>query len=387
MLSRLRLKLISIWRSGSNNRIAIISLALILTFAAGDFFGQNRVRTPIDEALSKLVSKGTKNVPKEILQRAAIDGLLKASSDQWANYFPQSAVKTFQQTLQGRYSGSGIWLRRNASGLLEVSSVLKGSPAASVGIKPLDILLEVNGVSMDGASVATAVASLRGSSNSQVQLQLGRNQKVYRVLVQRESVLTGNVSANQIASGIAYIQVDAINSAAVSDVQIAIKKYNHSKGIILDLRDNPGGLINESVNLASIFLGEGTVVSYARNGDSDMVLSSTNSNPDTAPMVVLINRSTASSAEVIAGALQDRNRAVILGEKSYGKGTVQEVMTLSDGSQLEITVGKYRTPSGRIIDGVGITPDLLVTDANALSKSVQVLGGLATLDANGRSKK
>ena len=387
MLSRLRLKLISIWRSGSNNRIAIISLVLILTFAAGDFFGQNRVRTPIDEALSKLVSKGTKNVPKEILQRAAIDGLLKASGDQWANYFPQSAVKTFQQTLQGRYSGIGIWLRRNASGLLEVSSVLKGSPAASVGIKPLDNLLEVNGVSMDGASVATAVASLRGSSKSQVQLQLGRNQKVYRVQVQRESVLTGNVSANQIASGIAYIQVDAITSAAVSDVQIALKKYNHSKGIILDLRDNPGGLINESVNLASIFLGEGTVVSYARNGDSDVVLSSKNSNPDTAPMVVLINRSTASSAEVIAGALQDRNRAVILGEKSYGKGTVQEVMTLSDGSQLEITVGKYRTPSGRIIDGVGITPDLLVTDANALSKSVQVLGGLATLDANGRSKK
>ena len=225
MLSRLRLKLISIWRSGSNNRIAIISLVLILTFAAGDFFGQNRVRTPIDEALSKLVSKGTKNVSKEILQRAAIDGLLKASGDQWANYFPQSAVKTFQQTLQGRYSGIGIWLRRNASGLLEVSSVLKGSPAASVGIKPLDNLLEVNGVSMDGASVATAVASLRGSSNSQVQLQLGRNQKVYRVQVQRESVLTGNVSANQIASGIAYIQVDAINSAAVSDVQIAIKKY------------------------------------------------------------------------------------------------------------------------------------------------------------------
>ena len=387
MLSRLRLKLLSIWRSGLNNRIAIISLALILTFAAGDYFGQNRVRTPIDEALSKLVSKGTKSVPKEILQRAAIDGLLKASGDQWANYFPQSAVKTFQQTLQGRYSGIGIWLRRNASGLLEVSSVLKGSPAASVGIKPLDILLEVNGVSMDGASVATAVASLRGSSNSQVQLQLGRNQKVYRVQVQRESVLTGNVSANQIASGIAYIQVDAINPAAVSDVQIAIKKYNHAKGIILDLRDNPGGLINESVNLASIFLGEGTVVSYPRNGDSDVVLSSTNSNPDSAPMVVLINRSTASSAEVIAGALQDRNRAVILGEKSYGKGTVQEVMTLSDGSQLEITVGKYRTPSGRIIDGVGITPDLLVTDANAISKSVQVLGGLATLDANGRSKK
>jgi len=374
-------------RPGANNRIAIISLLLIVTFAAGDYFGQNRIRTPIDEAVQTVISKEAKSVNKDLLQRAAIDAILKASGDQWANYFPQNSVKTLQATLQGRYSGTGIWLRRNSSGVIEVSSVQKNSPAALAGVKVLDSLLEVNGISMDGASVASAVASLRGKADSPVQLQLERNQKVFRVSLVRASVLNGDVTATQITPGITYIQVDAISAHSTDDVSIALNKFNHSKGVILDLRDNPGGLLNESVDLASIFLGDGTIVSYGRKGDSDVVLSSTNQNPLTSPMVVLINRSTASSAEVIAGAMQDRNRAVILGEKSYGKGTVQEISTLSDGSQIEITVGKYRTPGGRIIDQIGITPDLLVDEASALVKSVQVLGGLATLDKSGSSKK
>jgi carboxyl-terminal processing protease len=118
-----------------------------------------------------------------------------------------------------------------------------------------------------------------------------------------------------------------------------------------------------------------------------VVLQSTNPNPEVAPMAVLINRSTASAAEVISGALQDRNRAVLIGEKSYGKGTVQEIIELSDASKLEITVGRYRTPSGRIIDQIGITPDLLVAEDQVLSKAVQVLGGLTALNQNQAAKK
>ena len=147
----------------------------------------------------------------------------------------------------------------------------------------------------------------------------------------------------------------------------------------MDLRDNPGGLINVAVDLASKFLSEGTVVSYSRKNDSDVVLESTNGDADSAPMTVLINRLTASSAEVIAGALQDRNRAVIIGEKSYGKGTVQEIIELVDGSKLEITIGKYRTPNGRVIDQVGIAPDLLVPEDQEIKKALLVLGGLAAI--------
>ena len=374
-------------RPGVNNRLAVVSLLLIITFAIGDFIGQSRIRTPVDEAISKVLSKGAKSVDKSILQRAAIEAVLKASGDQWANYFPKASVANFKETLQGRYSGVGIWVRKNSSGVLEVSSVQKGSPAAIAGIKPLDNLLEINGTSTDGLSIASAVALLRGKADSSVKLQLQRNQDSFAVSIKRSSVLTDDVTANQIAKGIVYIQVNAITTQTTSDVKLALNKYKHSQGIILDLRDNPGGLIAEAVNLCSLFLSEGTVVSYNRKGDSDVVLTSTNSSPDTSPMTILISRSTASSAEVIAGAMQDRNRAVVLGEKSYGKGTVQEILNLFDGSQIEITVGKYRTPAGRIIDQVGITPDLLVSDNEALAKSIQVLGGLAAIEDKGQVKK
>ena len=374
-------------RPDANNRLAVVSLLLIITFAIGDYIGQSRIRTPVDEAISKVLSKGEKSVDKSILQRAAIEAVLKASGDQWANYFPKASVANFKETLQGRYSGVGIWVRKNSSGVLEVSSVQKGSPAAIAGVKPLDNLLEINGTSTDGLSIASSVALLRGKADSSVKLQLQRNQDSFAVSIKRSSVLTDDVTANQIAKGIVYIQVNAITTQTTSDVKLALKKYKHSQGIVLDLRDNPGGLIAEAVNLCSLFLSEGTVVSYNRKGESDVVLTSTNSNPDTSPMTILISRSTASSAEVIAGAMQDRNRAVVLGEKSYGKGTVQEILNLFDGSQIEITVGKYRTPSGRVIDQVGITPDLLVSDNEALAKSIQVLGGLAAIEDKGQVKK
>jgi carboxyl-terminal processing protease len=164
-----------------------------------------------------------------------------------------------------------------------------------------------------------------------------------------------------------------------SEVAIALAKYPHQGGIVLDLRDNPGGLLYVAVDVASLFLNGGTIVSYSRKNDSTLVLESNNSVADVAPMTVLINRSTASSAEVIAGALQDRNRAVIIGEKSYGKGTIQEIIELVDGSKLEITVGKYRTPNGRVIDQVGIAPDLLVPEGEEIKKALLVLGGLAAI--------
>ena len=387
MLAKMKL-LISAWRNSSvNSNAAIFSLLLILTFAVGDYVGQHRHNSTVDETISNVLKRDTRAPAKGVLERAAIEAVLKATGDQWANYFPGKSVQYLNQKLQGRYSGIGIWLRKNTSGVLEVSSVQPHSPAAEVGVKVLDSLVEVNGASMDGASIATAVASLRGAPNTPVIMQLERNQKPYRVSVQRAAVLNGDVVASQIAPNIVFIQISSFSSSTSSDVALALSKYPHKSGVVIDLRDNPGGLIQEAVNVASQFLDEGTVVSYSRKGDSDVVLQSTNADPDSAPVTVLINRSTASAAEVLSGAFQDRNRAVIIGEKSYGKGTVQEIIELSDASKLEISVGRYRTPSGRIIDQVGISPDLLVPDNQVLTKAVQVLGGLATLGQSSASNK
>jgi carboxyl-terminal processing protease len=365
--------------AGFNATAAITSLAIILAFALGDFVGRTRNVSPVEQSISKILTKNPTPLKKNVLEQAAIEAVLKASGDQWANYFPQESVKNLTQTLEGRYSGIGIWLRKSKSGVLEVSSVQNKSPAARAGIKVLDSLVDINGVAMDGASLATAVAALRGVPNTKLQIGVERNQEQIRFEITRESIFNGDVVAYQLATKVIYIQISSITSQVASEVAVALKKYPHQGGVVLDLRDNPGGLLYVAVDVASLFLNGGTIVSYSRKDDSTLVLESNNSVADVAPMTVLINRSTASSAEVIAGALQDRNRAVIIGEKSYGKGTVQEIIELVDGSKLEITVGKYRTPNGRVIDQVGVAPDLLVPEGEEIKKALLVLGGLATI--------
>jgi carboxyl-terminal processing protease len=365
---------------------AISSLAVILAFAAGDYFGQFRHRSIVDQSIRQIIAGESQSLKKSELERAAIEAVLKATGDQWANYFPSKSVEIFNQTTDGRYSGIGVWLRKNQTGTIEVSSVQPNSPAAAAGLKTLDAIDAINGVATNGAQISTTIAALRGSPGSEVVIDFERSQVKKSVKVIRASVLNGDVEATQIAPGILYIQVSAFSSNISYDVSRALLKYDHKQGVILDLRDNPGGLLKEGVDLASLFLNEGVVVSYSRRGNSDRILSSTSKNAVTSPMTVLINKSTASAAEVVTGALQDRNRAVVLGEKSYGKGTVQELRDLYDGSQIEITVGKYRTPSGRIIDHVGITPDLVVPESQEIAKAIGVLGGLAALEAGKTSK-
>ena len=382
MISPLQAIVSRVRSAGFSATAAIASFAIILAFALGDYVGQSRNKSPVEQSISKILAKSPTPLKRNTLERAAIEAVLKASGDQWANYFPQESVEELTQTLEGRYSGIGIWLRKNKSGVLEVSSVQANSPAATAGVKVLDSLIDVNGVGLEGASVATAIAALRGAPNTKVSIGLERNQDSIRLELTRQSILNGDVVAYQLAKKVIYIQISSITSQVANDVAIALAKYPHTRGIVLDLRDNPGGLLNVAVDVASQFLSEGTIVSYSRKNDSEIVLESKNKNPDSAPMTVLISRATASAAEVIAGALQDRNRAVIIGEKSYGKGTVQEIIDLVDGSKLEITIGKYRTPNGRVIEQVGIAPDLLIPDEEEISKALLVLSGLSAISSD-----
>jgi carboxyl-terminal processing protease len=367
-------------------RVTVLALVLIFTTSLGYSIGylvskNQRPTSIVDQAIAR-VSSGDPHSPTEILlQRAAIEAVLKATKDRWSNYFPPTSAIAFDATLQGRYSGIGIWLRRNLQNKLEISSVQPKSPASHAGLEVSDQLLTVDGATISDASVADGVAALRGGPNTAVTLGLRRSSGDFSAVLRRAAVLTGDVLASQVAPKTLYIQISAISLHAADDVATALNKYPHSRGVILDLRDNPGGVLSEAVSLASTFLSPGPIVSYTRKDGLPQTMNSTNSLPDTAPMVVLINGSTASSAEVIAGALQDRNRAVVIGEQSYGKGTVQEISSLSDGSQLEIPVGQYHLPSGRAIDQVGITPDLKVSELHELAQAVSILTGLVAFDS------
>lgn len=359
----------------------IVVIALTGTYATGYLVSEHQhPRSLVEQAIDRVSSSDPHSPTVILLQRAAIQAILKATKDRWSNYFPPTTAAAFDTTLEGRYSGIGIWLRGTAQNQLEVASVQAHSPASKAGVKVSDQLLSVDGADMSQATVADAIAALRGSPNTTVTLRLQRKLLPIVISVNRAALLSGDVLASQIAPKTLYVQVSAISYHSANDVATALFKYPHSRGIVLDLRDNPGGVLSEAVSLASEFLSPGLIVSYSRKGGEPQVMSSTNVAPETAPMVVLINGATASSAEIIAGALQDRNRAVIIGDQSFGKGTVQEITTLSDGSQLEITVGQYHLPSGRAINQIGITPDLRVAEKHEISHAVSILAGLVALD-------
>jgi carboxyl-terminal processing protease len=254
-----------------------------------------------------------------------------------------------------------------------------------------DVLLSVNHADVTSADVPTVAGLLRGSERSTVRVALRRGSATRSVELTRATFTTDDVTVERLSGNIARVAIAAFTRGVGRDVAEALEVEDGQAtgGVVLDLRDNPGGLLDEAVAVASVFLDGGPVASYERRGRPPQTLDAFLGGDVSTPLVVLVNPSTASAAEVVAAALQDRNRAVVVGTRTYGKGSVQEPSTLSDGSALELTVGRYLTPSGRSLDGLGVEPDVLVPPGEAPevaeSRAIDVLTGLvAALDGTGR---
>lgn len=364
-----------------NDRVSLLFLGVFvaaLFFVLGTGFGNSTGKSLVDGAIDELVSNSTVDVDREILERAAIEGALKASGDDWANYFPSSTLDELNNSTANVLTGIGISIREARSGAIEIASIQESTPAFKNGLKVGDQILEVNGTDVQGSSLTTVVALIRGDLGKEVVLRVNRDGaiQIFSLLTERIDVRT--VDASQIAPEIAFLSVNSFSSETSSEFYNALKSLKSSKGVVIDLRDNPGGLVEEAVSIAELFIGRGTVVSYRANGE-ERIFTANNPKPSVAPVVLMINKGTASAAEILAGAFQDRNRGVVIGQTSFGKGSVQEFMTLKDGSKLELTVALYLTPSGRTIEGVGISPDLRVKDSEIKIKALQVLGGLSKL--------
>jgi carboxyl-terminal processing protease len=356
---------------------------------------QSRV---IDEAADRIADHAAHKVDRDALERAAVEGMLRALGDKWSTYYGKSEFSSFQSALQGHYSGVGLWLRSapdTAGGGVEVGSVQPGSPAERAGVLAGDVLVRVEGTDVSGADVPAVASLLRGPAGSAVRVSVRRGSATQTVRLARTTFSTDDVAVERLAGGISRISITAFTRGVGRDVAkaMATERSVRPRGVVLDLRDNPGGLLDEAVSVASVFLDGGPVVSYERRGARPRTLDAFEGGDTTTPLVVLVNPSTASAAEVVAGALQDRNRAVVVGTRTYGKGSVQEPATLSDGSALELTVGRYLTPSGRSLDGVGIEPDVVVPPGAAAEvaerRAIDVLTGLVaalgpTLDPKGR---
>ena len=289
--------------------IAILITSLV--FAIGIQVGESRNSSSVDEAIRSVVESSAKEIDRDVLERAAIEGVLKASGDEWANYFPREALEIFEAQSSNSFTGIGIYLSKSRGGVIRISSIQEGSPAAKSDLAIGDELLEVNGTQVTGASLASTVALIRADIGDRVDLLVVRAEKKILATIKAGKVQAKSVELTQVTSSVALLEIASFISGTAIEVSRVLQSANYASGVIIDLRNNSGGLLQEAVDVAELFIGNGIIVSYKVN-ESEKVFRATNSNPIKVPVVVIINRNTASSAEILAGAFQDRNRGVEL---------------------------------------------------------------------------
>ncbi|PNG20749.1 peptidase S41 [Streptomyces cahuitamycinicus] len=303
------------------------------------------------------------------------------SGDRWGAVYSQGEYEEFEESLDGQYTGVGLWARSERDGRIEVTKVRAGSPAATAGIRPGDLLRSVDGEKTDGRAVTEVVSLLRGdatdaSAGTAVRLGLERGTRAWTETLRRAQLSTDPVTVRELDGRVTVIKVATFTKDSGHQVREAVRRSPPGAGIVLDLRGNSGGLVSEAVTAASAFLDGGLVATYDVDGEQ-RALHAEPGGDTTRPLVALVDGGTMSAAELLTGAVQDRGRALVVGSRTFGKGSVQMPSRLPDGSVAELTVGHYRTPSGRTVDGRGITPDL-ETDEDALRRAGTVLRGLAS---------
>lgn len=369
-------------------RHAAQATALLLALSAFFVFGflsgrigRHSEQSVLDEAAARISTDAAGATDRQALERAAIQGMLGSLDDRYASYYGEAEYADFQRALEGRYTGIGVWLAR-VGGRLEVTSVLPSSPAGVAGVRANDEIVSLDGELVAERSVSQVVAKMRGDAGTQVSVGLRRAGVEQLLAVRRAAVQDKDVVVDNPARDVVRIQVTAFTKGVGREVRAAVEKANADRvpGIILDLRGNAGGLLHEGVETASAFLAAGPVVTYRGRGVAEQQYAVVAAGDAQTTLVVLVDGGTASAAEVVAGALQDRDRAVIVGARTYGKGSVQQPIRLADGTAIELTVARYYTPSGRSVDGTGLRPDIEVAaeaDSDvALDRGVDVLTGI-----------
>ncbi|KAB8161449.1 PDZ domain-containing protein [Streptomyces sp. 3MP-14] len=349
------------WPEGADG-----SESTVLASGSGAGFGGEEARGP---------ASGTIDDARRLVSR---------SGDRWSAAYTAEEYERLRRGLDGEYVGTGIAVLRTADGRIEVSEVHADSPAERAGIEPGDEIRAIDGVPLAGGPVTDVVSRLRGSDRpeqagpgSTVSLGMERDGRRWELSVERARLTVRSVVVTESGDGVTHIEVDSFTRGSAQLLREAVAEVPADHGIVLDLRGNAGGLLTEAADSASVFLDGGLVATYDVHGEERALHAARGGDTDT-PLVVLVDGGTMSSAEMFTGALQDRNRAVIVGHRTFGKGTVQMPSEQPDGSVAELTVGHYVTPSGRTVDQDGIVPDLVVDPgADAEAKARTVLDGLS----------
>ncbi len=295
----------------------------------------------------------------------AINGML-TSLDPHSSYMPPEDFKELQEETKGSFSGIGIEITLR-DGVLTVVSPIEGTPAYRQGLQAGDQLVKINGQLTKDMTLMDAVKKLRGAKGDKVTISVHRKgmQGLQDIELVRDVIPLHSVKSMELEPGLLYVRVTNFQSTTTRDFRKALQKYLKKQqvhGLILDLRNNPGGLLDQAVKISDIFLDQGVIVSTrGRDSDMDMTFEAhRGTGKYNFPMIVLVNGGSASASEIVAGALQDHDRAIVVGTQTFGKGSVQTIVPLPDGAALRLTTARYYTPSGQSIQATGISPDMVV---------------------------
>ncbi len=307
-----------------------------------------------------------KEVPTRDLIYGAIQGML-SNLDPHSSFLKPDDYKELQIETRGSFTGIGIEITIR-DGVLTVVAPIEGTPAWKAGLKPGDKIIKINGKPTKGMSLIEAVKLLRGPKGTKVTISIFREgfKELKDITLVRDVIPIKSVRYRMLEPGYGYVRISSFQEKTASELRKALKELEKEglKGLILDLRNNPGGLLDAAVEVADEFLEEGLIVyTKGRRKDQNFKFEARpNKNKHAYPLVVLVNAGSASASEIVAGALQDHHRAVILGTKTFGKGSVQTIIPLPDGSAVRLTTAQYYTPSGRSIQAEGIEPDLEIPE-------------------------
>ena len=351
----------------------ILTLTIILFFnIAGKAYSQNvnKLYEKIDlfsEVLEKIENEYVEEIDQAETMDAAINGVLQ-SLDPYSGYMSPEVFKESREETSGEFGGLGIEVTMEA-GVVKVISPIDDTPAAKAGVKAGDYIVKINGQQVQGKTLMEAVNIMRGPAGSSIEITIRRKglKKAKVIKIIREIIEVRSVISKQIQNKIGYIRLRAFNENSGSQLKNEISEIEKNKktvGYILDLRNNPGGLLSQAVKISDFFLNDGEIVSTngRKSRENRKFFAQKGDKINGKPLIVLINNGSASAAEIVAGALQDHKRAVLLGEATYGKGSVQSIIPLKNKGAIRLTVSKYYLPSGKSISEVGVIPDIKVEE-------------------------
>lgn len=311
---------------------------------------------------------GEKEVNRTTLMQGALKGMVEALGDPHSNYFTKEQLENFQEDIKGKYVGVGMVVQKRVNEPLVVVSPIEDGPGYKVGMKPKDKIIAIDGEPTYKLTSEEAVEKLKGKENTKVKVTVVREglKEAKEIEITRAVVELKYVKSKMIdeKDKIGYLRLTQFGENVYPDVVKALEDLQKQgmKALVFDLRSNPGGALDQAIKISSMFLKEGKVVSVKSKDGEEQISNREGKYYGDFPLVILINGGSASASEIVSGAIKDNKRGILVGEKSFGKGSVQTLVTLPDGDGIKLTIAKYYTPSGVCIHGIGIEPDVKVEE-------------------------